>query len=161
MAEKRIVCFQSKSKKVKICSFFISNNYYIYLKRFFEICVTNDFFSIFWRTVCFQTFIDWYADTHLCARWVCSMLIRIDNVSLAARHKHVMIQIFYHLKSNCANCTNVWYRGSKKDFLQVTRIHWLVISNCYLLVCISWILRVRNGLIKKKILFKIVWFFFQ
>ena len=27
MAEKRIVCFQSK--KVKICSFLISNNYYI------------------------------------------------------------------------------------------------------------------------------------
>ena len=38
MAEKRIVCFQSK--KVKIC---ISNNYYIYLKRYFEIFVTNDF----------------------------------------------------------------------------------------------------------------------
>ena len=49
MAEKRIVCFQSK--KVKICSFFyISNNYYIYLKRFFLIFVTNDCFSIFWRT---------------------------------------------------------------------------------------------------------------
>jgi len=36
MAEKRIVCFQSKN--VKICSFFyISNNYYIYLKSYFEI----------------------------------------------------------------------------------------------------------------------------
>jgi len=50
MAEKRIVCFQSKT--VKICSFcFIFNNYYIYLKRYFEIFVTYDFFSIFWRTV--------------------------------------------------------------------------------------------------------------
>jgi len=39
MAEKRIVCFQSK--KVKIC--LISNNYYIYLKIYFEIFVTNDF----------------------------------------------------------------------------------------------------------------------
>jgi len=38
MAEKRIVCFQSK-----ICSFFISNNYYIYLKGYFEIFVFNDF----------------------------------------------------------------------------------------------------------------------
>ena len=47
-AEKRIVCFQSK--QVKICRFFISNNYYIYLKRYFEIFVTNDFFSILWRT---------------------------------------------------------------------------------------------------------------
>jgi len=41
MAVKRIVCFQSK--KVKICTFFISNNYFIYLKRYFEIFVTNDF----------------------------------------------------------------------------------------------------------------------
>ena len=41
MAETRIVCFQSKP--VKICSFFISKNYYIYLKRYFEIFVTNDF----------------------------------------------------------------------------------------------------------------------
>ena len=49
MAEKRIVCFQSK--KVKRCIFFlIFNNYFIYLKRYFEKCVTNDFFSIFWRT---------------------------------------------------------------------------------------------------------------
>ena len=30
--------------------FFNSNNYFIYLKRYFEIFVTNDFFSIFWRT---------------------------------------------------------------------------------------------------------------
>jgi len=37
IAEKRIVSFQSK--KVKMCSFFISKNYYIYFKRF----VTNDF----------------------------------------------------------------------------------------------------------------------
>ena len=29
---------------------FISNNYYIYLKRYFEIFVTHDFFSKFWRT---------------------------------------------------------------------------------------------------------------
>jgi len=42
MAEKRIICFQSK--KVKICRFFfISNNFYIYLKRYFEIYVINDF----------------------------------------------------------------------------------------------------------------------
>ena len=42
MAEKRIVCFQSK--KVKRCRFFfISNNYYIYLKRYFEKFVTYDF----------------------------------------------------------------------------------------------------------------------
>jgi len=50
MAEKRIVRFQSK--KVKICRFFfhISNNYYIYLKIYFEKNVTNDFISIFWRS---------------------------------------------------------------------------------------------------------------
>ena len=42
MTEKQIVCFQSK--KVKICSFyFLSNNYYIYLKRYLKIFVTNDF----------------------------------------------------------------------------------------------------------------------
>jgi len=41
MAEKRIVCFQSK--KVKICKKIISNNYYLYLKRYCEIFVTNDF----------------------------------------------------------------------------------------------------------------------
>ena len=42
MAEKRSVCFLSK--EVKICSvFYISNNYYIYLKRYFEIFVINDF----------------------------------------------------------------------------------------------------------------------
>ena len=35
------VCFLSK--EVKICIFYISNNYYIYLKRYFEIFVTNDF----------------------------------------------------------------------------------------------------------------------
>ena len=47
--EKRIVCFQSK--KVKTCCFyFISDNYYIYLKKYFEIFVTNDFLSIFWST---------------------------------------------------------------------------------------------------------------
>ena len=43
MAEKRIVCFQSKT--VKICSFFISNNYNIYLKKSFKIFVTNDFLA--------------------------------------------------------------------------------------------------------------------
>jgi len=47
MAEKRIVCFQSK--QVKICSFF-SNNYYVYLKSYLEKNVTNNLFSIFWRT---------------------------------------------------------------------------------------------------------------
>ena len=41
MAEKRIVCLQSK--KVKICFIFIFNNNYIYLKRYFEKCVTNAF----------------------------------------------------------------------------------------------------------------------
>jgi len=41
MAEKQIVCFQSK--KVKKCRFFIYNNYYLYLKRYFEKIVTNDF----------------------------------------------------------------------------------------------------------------------
>jgi len=41
MAEKRIVCLQSK--KVKICSLFISNNYYIYLNSYLEKIVTNDF----------------------------------------------------------------------------------------------------------------------
>ena len=41
MAEKRIFCFQRK--KVEICRFlFISNNNYIYLKRYFEIFVTYD-----------------------------------------------------------------------------------------------------------------------
>jgi len=42
MTEKLIVCCQSK--KVKICRFiFIFNNYYIYLKRYVEKNVTNDF----------------------------------------------------------------------------------------------------------------------
>jgi len=42
MAEQRIVCFQSKT--VKLCRFFlIFNNYYIYLKTYFEKNVTNDF----------------------------------------------------------------------------------------------------------------------
>jgi len=42
MAGKRIVCFQSK--KVKRCSFFISNNYYIYIWRdILKKIVTNDF----------------------------------------------------------------------------------------------------------------------
>ena len=40
MAEKRTVCFQSKKWKYVV---FSSNNYYIYLKRYFEIFVTNDF----------------------------------------------------------------------------------------------------------------------
>ena len=43
MAEKRIVCFQSKKKSENIYVIFISNSYYIYLKRYFEIFVTNDF----------------------------------------------------------------------------------------------------------------------
>ena len=45
MAEKRIVCFQSKKVKNMFVStvIFISNKYYIYLKRYFEIFVTNDF----------------------------------------------------------------------------------------------------------------------
>jgi len=52
MAEKRIVCFQSK-----YVVFFISNNYYIYLKRYFEKIVTNGF-SIFWRTAALVTIRD-------------------------------------------------------------------------------------------------------
>jgi len=46
MAEKRNVCFQSKKSKkyVHVGIFFISNNYYIHLKRYFEKNVTNDFF---------------------------------------------------------------------------------------------------------------------
>jgi len=43
MAEKRIVCFQSKKLKMYMYVSLISNNYYIYLKRYFEIFVTNDF----------------------------------------------------------------------------------------------------------------------
>jgi len=31
------------AEKRKYVGFFISNNYYIYLKRYFEIFVTNDF----------------------------------------------------------------------------------------------------------------------
>jgi len=55
IVEKQSVCFQSK--KVKICRFFyISNNYYIYLKRYFEVFVTNDFFSIFWRTAALRLY---------------------------------------------------------------------------------------------------------
>jgi len=38
IAEKRIVFFQSKKSVI-----LISNNYYIYFKRYFEIYVTNDF----------------------------------------------------------------------------------------------------------------------
>jgi len=48
MAEKRIVRLQSK--KVKICSFF----YYIYLKRYLEIFVTNIFQYIL--EVCFKIY---------------------------------------------------------------------------------------------------------
>jgi len=45
MAEKQMVCFQSK--KVNVGFFYF--NYYIYLKRYFEQVVTY-FFSIFWGT---------------------------------------------------------------------------------------------------------------
>ena len=34
----------------------ISNKYYIYLKTYFEKIVTNDFFSIFWRTAALTCF---------------------------------------------------------------------------------------------------------
>jgi len=61
MAEKRIVCFQSK--KWKYVGFF-SNNYYIYLKRNFEIFVTNDFCSIFWRTAPLTLITHTHAITH-------------------------------------------------------------------------------------------------
>ena len=54
MAEKRIVYFQSNISE-KLCAdnigkyvvFFISNNYYIYLKRYFEKIVINDFLVYF------------------------------------------------------------------------------------------------------------------
>jgi len=40
MAEKRIVCFQSKKwKYVGLTGILISNNYYMYVKRYFEIFV--------------------------------------------------------------------------------------------------------------------------
>jgi len=42
MAEKRIVCEKSENMKI-LTVILISNNYYIYLKRYFEIVVTNDF----------------------------------------------------------------------------------------------------------------------
>jgi len=42
MAEKQSVCFQSK-KSENMYVILISNNYYIYLKRYFEIFATNDF----------------------------------------------------------------------------------------------------------------------
>ena len=46
MTERRIVCFQNK--KVKCVGFyFISKNDYIYLNRYFEKNVTNDFFVYF------------------------------------------------------------------------------------------------------------------
>jgi len=54
MAEKEIVCFQSK--KVKICRFFISHNYYIYLKRNVEIFVTNYFLVYFGGQLLQHTF---------------------------------------------------------------------------------------------------------
>ena len=41
LAEKRMLCIQIK--KLKVCSFCISNNYYLYFKRYFEIFLTNDF----------------------------------------------------------------------------------------------------------------------
>jgi len=40
MAVERIVCFQSKQMKIcRFQPFFIYNNYYMYLKRYFEIFV--------------------------------------------------------------------------------------------------------------------------
>ena len=53
MAVKRIVCFQS------ICSFFFKflTTIIIYLKRYFEIFVTNDFFSIFWRSAALKLIV--------------------------------------------------------------------------------------------------------
>jgi len=41
MAEKQIVPF--RTKKVKICRFFIPNNYNLHLKKYFAFFVTNDF----------------------------------------------------------------------------------------------------------------------
>jgi len=43
MAEKQIVCFQSKKVKIIMFFLFISNNFDIYWKRYFEIFVINDF----------------------------------------------------------------------------------------------------------------------
>ena len=36
--------------------FFNTINYYIYLKRYFEKCVTNDYSSIFWSTAALMKF---------------------------------------------------------------------------------------------------------
>ena len=65
IAEKRIVCFQSK--QVKICRFlFISDNFYIYLKWYFEKCVaTVMLFCIFRRSAalmsyCTQWYFNWF-----------------------------------------------------------------------------------------------------
>ena len=65
MAEKRIVCFLSK--KWKYVVFYISNNYYIYLKRLFEIIVTNDCFSIFRRSAALRA-ASLFASQH-CLQW--------------------------------------------------------------------------------------------
>jgi len=43
MAKKRIVCLQSKNSENIYKVLLISNNNYIYSKRYFEIFVTNDF----------------------------------------------------------------------------------------------------------------------
>jgi len=68
MAEKRIVCFQSK--KVNICRFIFNfNNYYIYLKRYFEKFRTNDFCTIFWRTAAL--------------RWVRAFGMWVENIKSA------------------------------------------------------------------------------
>jgi len=60
MAEKRTVCFQSKKSEnmwvLTVILIFYNNNYYIYLKRYFKIFVTNDFCSIFWRSAALNSF---------------------------------------------------------------------------------------------------------
>jgi len=57
VAEKRIVCFQSKT--VIICRFvFTFNNYYIYLKRYFEKFLTK-VFTIFWRNAALSLILVW------------------------------------------------------------------------------------------------------
>jgi len=55
VAEKRIVCFQSKKVKISRLFLFLTTIIHIYLKRYFEKNVTNDFFSLFWRTAALTT----------------------------------------------------------------------------------------------------------
>jgi len=98
MAEKRIVSF--KSKNVKICSFFyISNNYYIYFKRYFEIFVTNDFFKVYSRGQML------YDLSCLCL-WKCLLNVWLHIACSALQHgvtmflQHGNVFTIYHLIIN-------------------------------------------------------------